>query len=445
MSEFHDLDAEQAVISALMLDSSVTLAVSAILSPEAFHYERHGKIFGAIVSVHRRSETVDPITVSAELLRVGQLEAVGGKDYISELLDMVPTAANVEYHARIVAHHAARRSVIASIESALRSFNDPEADLRAVAAELQDRLLPLAADVGRTGYRPVSEIVWEVMEAFERRQAAANVGELIGIPTGWREVDAYTCGFRPGEFIILGGGPKSGKTSAVLNIVLHNVLAGRGAAFVSAEMTGTQLVERLLNNMAVVHTQATTSGQITPDDWARLSEAAKALYLAQNFFVDDEAFPTLDDVIARALHLKAKHPEVAMIVVDYLQLVSKRMDSRRGDEELNAISKGLKGLAKRAGVPVFAPCQVNYKEVDARKNPKPTLRDLQGASGMAQTADFVGLVYRPGLTDPEPSKSAIIELDFVACRRTDRFKTTLRWDGRHMRVDDFPPSMGGGY
>lgn len=436
---FFDSDAEDAVLSAMMLDPSVIPGVAGILKREAFHADRNGMIFAAMVDIQRSGKPGDdPLVIADELKRRGELERVGGKDYLSYLIDMVPTAANVEYHARIVAGHHARRSVIGSLEGALKAFHDPQADLRAIASELQDKLLPLSADVGRSGYRSIGDIVWETMAAFERRQEAARSGKTDGVPTGWREVDAYTNGFRPGELVIFGGGPKSGKTSAVLNIVLNNVLAGRGAGFISAEMTGSQLVERLLNNMACVHTQATTSGNLSKEDWTRLTEAAKQLYLAKHFFVDDEAFPSLDDVIARSLHLKAKHPEVALIVVDYLQLISKRMAGRRGDEELNAISKGLKGLAKRAGVPVFAPCQVNYKEVDARKNPRPTLRDLQGASGPAQDADFVGLVYRPGLSDPEPSKSQILELDFVACRRTDRFKTTLRWDGRHMRVDDFP-------
>lgn len=430
----HSEDAEQAVLSACMMDVRAIAAVKASLPASAFYRTAHRSIYGALLTLHDRDETVDPLTLATELDRRGELDTAGGKEFLGYLVDAVPTAANVRYHAKIVREAAQRRSLIEALgELESRAWDESE-DLAQLAADIQARVLPLALESEAQGYRHMRDSLYGVLEEIESRGKKRQQGKVSDLATGFPEIDDVTNGFRPGELVVFGGGPKSGKTALTLAIALHNVVHGAGAAFVSAEMTREQLAERCLNSLGLVHTHRTGRGELDQEDWRRLTNAARVIAGHPRFFVDDEAFPTLGDVIARALALKAEHPELPVLVVDYLQLVSHRMNGRRGDEEIAEICRGLKGLAKRARVPVIAPCQTNFKETDRRKNPRPRLRDVQGGSAMVQTSDFVGLVFRPAQHTPTPGKERVIEVDFQACRRTDAFTALLEWAGEFMLV-----------
>lgn len=430
----YNQDAEEAVLGACLMERRAIAAARAMLTPDAFYRSAHRTLFEAIGSVFDREETVDPLTLVAELDRTGQLEHVGGRAGIGYLVDAVPTAANVTYHARLVREAAQRRETIEILGEALARAWDADSDLTELAIEIQNRILPIAVDSEAQGYRSMRDVLYHVLEEIEERGKRTRSGQVADLATGFPEIDRITNGFRDGELIVFGGGPKSGKTALTLAIALYNVLHGAGAAFVSAEMMAAQLAERCLNAMALVHTHATARGDLSQHDWERLTKAAGELARHPAFFVDDEAFPSLGDVIARATALKSEHPEIPLVVVDYLQLVSYRLKGRRGDEEIAEVCRGLKGLAKRLGVPVFAPCQTNYKEVDKRKQKKPQLHDLQGGSAMAQTSDFVGLVYRPGQHDSAPGRASTIEVEFAASRRTEVFTAVLEWAGQYMLV-----------
>lgn len=428
-------DAEQAVLSACLLDSRALTEISDALTPDSFSDSRHGEVYRAMRTLQSTGTDIDPISLSAELARSDRLKFVGGKDYISELLDMVPTAANVSYHAAIVRRESHRRRLLSTLREATEKAGRSDADVVSLAASVQQDLLPMSVARDGKGYRFMGDVIAEALAEIEDRQKRARAGESFGLLTGYPEIDKVTNGFRPGEFVLFGGGPKCGKTALTLSIALHSVLKGKGAGFVSAEMTAGQLAERCINATALVRTANTSSGWLSTEDWQRMAQAGADIVRRRNFYVDDEAFPNLGDVIARALHLKAQHPEIPLIVVDYLQLVTSRLQGKRGDEEIKDVTKGLKALAKKAGVTVIAPVQTNYKEVDARATPKPTLRDLQGSSGPAQDGDFVFLIHRPGLTNPDPMCASVLEVELAASRRTERFTTQLGWNGSYMRVE----------
>lgn len=428
-------DWEEAVLSAMFMESSAITAVAQVLTVESFEFPEHRAVYRAIQSLASRQTEVDPLTLAAELESRGELEKVGGKDFIGYLIDAAPTAANVSHHAELVRRSAQKRELGSTLRFALDLLSVPKADPIEIATQLQQSLLSVAVEQSSKGYREAGDVMAETLSAIKQRGENTKAGLPNGVLTGFPEIDVQTNGFQQGELIVVAGGAKSGKTMTCLSWALYNVIAGDGAGFVSAEMTGQQLGERCLNALAMVRATSTASGNLSPEEWQRLFQAGGDISRAGNLFIDDEAFPSLGDVIARGLHLKSKHPKLKLLVVDYLQLISQKMQGKRGDEEISAVCHGLKGLAKRGDMAVVAPCQTNFKEHDARSTPKPALRDVQGSSGPAQAPDFVFLVNRPSQTNPDPMFQDVIEYELAASRRTERFTARLRWNGQYMRVE----------
>lgn len=424
-------DAEAAVLSAMLMDThAVATARTLLPNPAAFHLERHRLIYGAMLALHDAGTIIDPLTLANHLAASQDLARVGGKDYVGFLMDAVPTSANIAYHAKIVREKAALRAILALLKGAEAGILDGGLDAQDAAQQVFNGLLTHAvSDPSATaGFTPIKDLVWPTMQAVETRAAGGS-----GVPTGYRAIDHQTNGFRPGELVILGGAEKSGKSATALNIARRVAMQGIGAAIVSAEMTSETVVERMLAAEGRIAAQAIASGRMQDDDWARLARAS-GVVAQLPLWIDDEAEPALADVAARASHLKLQHPEVKLIVVDFLQLVTAREKGVNEAVELKRVAYGLKALAKRLGVVVIAPCQVNSKEIEAGKDKRPELKDLQGSSGMRQAADFVGLVYRPGLYSPTGGDE--LELDFKACRRTASFTARLRWHGETMTVLD---------
>lgn len=428
-STMHDEDAEQAVLSALLMGNDRTAVTArAELPPSAFYFERHRHLYEAMLAVHNDGAVIDPLSVASKLERQGRLDQCGGKDYLGYLLDVVPTDVNVTHHARLVRDEASRRAIVEILTSSARILVEEGLTARDAAQRVFNALLPHTVDGHSPGFRHVKEFLWSTMEAIEKRTQVGNGGLL----TGYSAIDNHTGGFRPTELVILGGAEKSGKTAIALNIAQRILERGEvGAGVISAEMSAESLVERTLSRKSGVQIIRMAKGEIRDDDFPKLARAAGEV-ASWPLHIDDEAEPALSDVIARASHLKAMHPEIGLIVVDFLQLVTARERGQNESAELKRIAYGLKGLAKRLGVVVIAPCQVNSKEVEDLKVPKPRLKDLQGSSGMRQAADFIGLVYREKLYNDLADDS--LEIDFAACRRTPSFLARLRFDGSTMTV-----------
>lgn len=431
-------DAEQAVLAAMLIEERAVLHALAALPESAFYAERHRRIFGAMTTLHASGTTIDPLTLANLLEARGELAAAGGKDYLGFLVDAIPTAANVAHHCGIVREWAARRDLLASLEQSVASIHASGKGTTAkeIAQAAFTALLPhTAAGSSGAGFVPAKSIVWPTMEAIEK---SAN-GTAPGLRTGWRRVDEELGGFQPGELFIPGGAEKMGKSVFSLNLCLRIASrpendGGGGCAYVSAEMTGKALMKRCLAWESRVDARALRTGKLRDDDWPRLARAGGVISNLP-LWIDDQAVPTLADVIARSTHLKALHPELRLIVVDFLQLVTNRRKGANKAEELTDIAYGLKGLAKQLDVVVVAPCQVNTKDVEELKDPRPRLKDLQGSSGMRQAADLIGLLYRPAVYDPMGNPYEI-EVNFAAARELPPFVAHLRWDASALRIDD---------
>ncbi len=416
----HDEDAERAVLSAMQLDAKALGVAREQLIPECFYREAHRRLYEAMLAIDARGGRPDVVALADELRRQEMLHAVGGIEYLAQVVDAVPTAANIAHHAAIVRQHAQRRAVIAHAQVAMEAAFQG-LDPAQIAQQLASDVLPLAVDdASGQGYQPIAP--YAVLDEIERRMT----GAALSFPSGIAAVDDQTHGFRPGELVIIGAVPKMGKSLWAHNIAVHNAQLGTTVGIVSAEMSASQVTERLLSAACGIPIHVLASGRLSRWQIERLSDAAARLAKLP-LYIDDAASPTLDDVLARAIALKATHPRLGVIVVDFLQLVRFPMKGRRGDEELTAIAYALKGLAKKTQTCVIAPTQLNYKDVEKRPDKRPELYDLAGSSGMYQAADFIALLYREAVYFKDRPET--MELLFKAARRTGPFDVTVWWSG----------------
>lgn len=426
-------DAEQAVISAMLMDQAAIPRARRLLSVQAFQEPAHRSFVDAIYKLHSDGITADPLTLAARMEELGTLEPSGGKDYIIFLIDAVPTAANVEYHARIVRGAADRRRAMSLLTIAKDKLGNPLADPREVVRDLQTALLPIAIESDERGYRELTGIDIEAfLSELDERAERTRAGLTPGFPSGYKAIDNETQGFRPGDLVILGGVPKSMKSQVVLNIAINAAVRGDVVGVVSAEMTFSTLLQRLIASVALVPLGVMAKGILTDDERNRIRREGNKL--SGRIIVDDEGLPELADVIVRATDLKARRPEMQLLIVDYVQLIQSKLAGRRGDEEISAVTKALKKLGKRLELTILAPAQANYKEIDARADKRPELRDFQGASGMAQDADLAGLIYNERQYDS--SAQPILEIAWRASRYTAQFTSYLKYDPKTLAIMD---------
>lgn len=422
--------AEQAVISAMFMDPVAIGRAKKHLTPSDFESHAHRAFFNAIVALDADGIVVDPLTLSARMEEHGTLAAAGGKDYIGYLVDAVPTAANVEYHARIIVTGRDRKRAVNYLTRSLLDLKEGRLNLRDFAVEAQSVLLPLALEEDGKGFRWITkQDVEDVLTELDRRAARIAEGLLPGIPTGYHQIDGMTQGFRPGEFVIFGGRDKSLKSYLDQNIHVNLALARIPSGLVSAEMNFPQIMERFLGTASLTGVYDMGRGSVTVSERERIVHEGARIenYIA----VDDEALPELGDVIARCTELKAQRPQLQVLSVDYLQLVQKSMQGRRGDEEINFITRALKGTAKRLDVVMVALAQCNHKEIEKRPDKRPQIGDFQGASGMAQDADFRGLLYKADTYDV--NAPPVLEINITG-RRCGKFDVYLDYDPKSLAI-----------
>lgn len=432
----HNADAEQAVLAAMLIDRVAIAKARAACAEEDFFASRHRALFRAILELSSDAVEVDPLTLAARLESRSELAMAGGKDYIGFLVDAVPTSLNVQYHAEIVQRLAAKRRLLATLAEARTAIETGEdRSLVEITGSIQSALSSVVTIGGRRGFSAVTgdEIVDLADELIARRTARED-GRVVGVATGYPEIDDVVHGFRPSEFVIIAARPKCGKTTFVVNVAVNEIVDRRShVGFVSTEMKRSEILEGAGSRLARVNREQAAGGYLTDAEVQRF--ATELLPLKEHLHIDDEAFPTLEDVIARSIDLKARHPEIAFIVVDYLQRITKHMKGRRGDEEISAVTEGLKKLAKAINIPVIAPAQVNYKDTDKRESKKPTSADVQGSSGPAQDANFLFILHRPALFDPNPDLAYVLEVELAESRRTAPFIARLDWQGEYMGID----------
>lgn len=397
----------------------------ATLHPDSFYRSAYGRIFSALAAIADRGEVPDPLTLSSQLDATGELEQCGGKDFIGYLVDVVPTAANVEYHAKIVSGLADRRGLVAIAERLADGARNLEESPDRVAQQATSDLLPVAAHTKARGFVPISEVIVSVFESILARRNSET--GMAGTTWGYPALDFETGGFMPGELAFFCGVPASGKTALALNIAQRVAdRTGKWVSIVSAEMGTKALVERVLNTTARINSKAARKGQIDPEEWSymvRVGVSLKNLPLS----IDDTAQPRIQDILAKCRAEKAKRPSLALLIVDFIQLLKDGGEENRS-LELTDISYALKGLAKELQVAIIVTCQVDAAAVEKTTDNRPQLHHLRWSQGMREAGDFICLIHNEG---------GILELGWRKARELPPFTVRLKWVGEYMLVDDF--------
>lgn len=385
------VDVESAVLGAMLLDKEAIAKVLAIMDPSAFYKPAHQLMYKAMIDLFERSEPVDLITLSEELRRRGDLEKVGGEYYINDLTTRVSSAANVEYHAHIVLEKALMRGLIATASEVVSKAYTETEDALELLDEAEQRIFTISEQRMKKNFVPMSSAVHSTMEMLQSIHGKHS--GVTGVPSAFTDLDNLTGGFQNSDLIIVAGRPSQGKTAFVLSVarnsaVLHDIPIG----FFSLEMSNQQLVMRLICAEARVDAHKVRTGRLPEDEWKKLSMSVGRLYKAK-IFIDDTPALTLLELRAKARRLKAEHG-VGMIAVDYLQLMQGPRNAQSREQEISAISRSLKALAKELNIPVIALSQLN-RAVEARTDKRPVLADLRESGAIEQDADVVLFIHRP--------------------------------------------------
>lgn len=402
-----NIEAEQAVLGAMLIDKEAIAKATEVLSADDFYREAHRVIFSAMLELYNKNEAVDMVTVTEILKRDNKLEDIGGIAYITSLANVVLTAANVKYHADIVAEKSVLRQLVrVSTEIAAMGYEANE-DVGTLLDTAESRILEISNRKKKTDFTAINDVLMDSVQSIE--SLLQNKGGLTGLPAGFADLDKLTSGLHPSDFIILAARPSMGKTALALNIVqnvalrAHKVIGGepRSVAFFSLEMSKEQLVNRMLCAEAGIDSQRLRVGEMHDEDWTHLWDACDTMSRAK-IYIDDTAGITAMDMRSRARRLKAEHG-LDLIVVDYLQLMQgsgKRTYSGDRQQEVSEISRSLKALARELDVPVLALSQLS-RSVESRQVKRPMLSDLRESGSLEQDADIVAFLYREDYYNPE--------------------------------------------
>lgn len=399
-------EAEQAVLGAMMLDQDAALKATELLDDTMFYREGHRLLFRAMVALTERGDVIDPVTLRDELVKRGDLDRVGGMEYIGTLIDVVPTAANLDYHARIVRDKALLRRLIEAATGIIQDIYEGRGSSGEILDNAEHRVFQVAKLRRGEEFTRLKELIWPTMERIEQLQSGH--GAVTGVPTGFVDLDRLTAGFQRADLIIVAGRPSMGKTAFILNAVQHAAIEHNvGVGIFSLEMSKDQLVQRLLCSEGLVDAQRLRRGQLRDDDYPKLARAAGLLGTAP-IWIDDSAVLTPLAMRSKARRLKAEH-DVGLIVADYLQLMQGPTDTESRQQEISFISRSLKALAKELNIPVVALSQLSRAPDQRSGDHRPQLSDLRESGAIEQDADVVMFIYRQemydGPTDPKSGES----------------------------------------
>ena len=389
------VEIERVVLGALMVDSDAFSVVSELLKPETFYEPRHQKIYEAIRNMNMDERPVDIMTLNDELSKMGEIDKVGGVDYLMEISSQVASAAHVESHARILAEKYMQRQLIHFAGDIETKAYDSSVDVDELMQQAEGSLFQISQNNMKQDFTQVAPVVKNAVEILQR--AASNKGGLTGIPTGYVGMDEITSGWQASDLVIIAGRPAMGKTSFALSIAKNEAVDyGVPIGFFSLEMNNVQLVNRLISNVCEVSGRKILNGQLDPSDWERLDKRIGRLTDAP-IYVDDTPGLSVFELRTKARRL-VREKGVKIIMIDYLQLMNANgMKFGSRQEEVSTISRSLKGLAKELNIPVLALSQLsrNVENREGLEGKRPQLSDLRESGAIEQDADMVLFVHRP--------------------------------------------------
>jgi replicative DNA helicase len=385
-----NLEAEQSVLGGILIENEAINRVTEILDPDDFYRDAHRKIFNALINLSERDEPADLITLTNELRKIDQLDSIGGASYLASLIDSVPTAANIEYYAKIVKEKSILRKLIqTSTEIVTQSYED-RGDIEVFLDEAERAIFDISEKRVKPSFYSIRDVVKESFKTIERLFQKKEL--VTGVPSGFKELDRMTAGFQPSDLIIIAGRPSMGKTAFCLNVAQYAAIENKiPVAIFSLEMSKEQLVIRMLCSEAHVEGTRLRTGFLNESDWPKLTIAAGNLSEAP-IYIDDSAALSVLELRAKARRLKSEHG-MGMLIIDYLQLMKGRVRVESRQQEISEISRSLKALAKELNIPVIAVSQLSRK-TEERTGNRPQLSDLRESGAIEQDADLILFIYR---------------------------------------------------
>ena len=413
-----NIEAEQSVLGAVLLDNEAIATVIEHLLPNDFYKDSHKKIFIAMLELYEKNEPIDLITLTEQLSKKEQIEEIGGAAYLSSIVNLVPTSANARYHAKIVKEKAILRNLITTSAEIITTCYDAEGDVHELLDSAETKIFSISEKMVRSSYVHVKNILKDTIELVDRLY---NKKELItGLPSGFMDLDEATTGFHKGDLIVIGARPGMGKTAFCLNIVTNIGLEVKVPIGVfSLEMTKEQIVLRMLCSEAEVDSKAVRSGYHSKEDYRKLVNAAGRLADAPIYI--DDTFNSILDIRAKSRRLKAEHG-LGLIVVDYLQLMSGVNTFAAREQVISDISRSLKALAKDLEVPVIVISQLNRSCEQRGENKRPIIADLRESGAIEQDADIILFLYRDDYYKTKDAREGVAELN-IAKQRNGPIKT----------------------
>ena len=384
------IEAEEAVLGAILVNPMSLGRIVEFLKPETFYKPAHKVIYEAILELFKKNEPIDIVTVSEHLRNKEELDTAGGRSYINDLALNVVTTANVEFYAKIIQEKEIKRALInAGSEIVSMSYENEDTDN--VLDNAQKLIFNIAAQKDTSDLVPIQDLVVTSYEEIEQR--FNNKDELVGVDTGFYDLNTLTSGLRKSDLIILAARPSMGKTAFALNLAQNVAMkTKKGVAIFSLEMPKQQLVKRMLCAEAEVDTQRITSGNMQPKDWEKLVYAMTRLSDAR-IYIDDTAGVTATDIKAKCRRLMMEEKDLGLVVIDYLQLMEGGGNTNDRNQQISAISRSLKGLARELDVPIIALSQLS-RGVESRPDKRPMMSDLRDSGAIEQDADIIMFIYR---------------------------------------------------
>src|SRR5688572_17637008 len=435
------LEAEQAVLGGLLLDNVAWDKVGDLLTEQDFYRADHRLIFQHIGQLIEHAKPADALTVAESLERSGKLAEIGGQAYLGSLSLNTPSAANIRRYAEIVRERSIMRN-LASIgtEIADAAYSPMGRDAKALVDEAEAKVFQIAeaGAKARQGFVKIDPLLTETVERIDMLYNRENKNEVIGLATGFIDLDRMTSGLQSGELVIIAARPSMGKTALAMNIVEHVTLdLKKAVAVFSMEMSGAQLAMRLIGSVGRFNQHELRTGTFKDEDWSRMVDSVGKLNEAQ-LFIDDSAGLNALEVRSRARRLHRQCGGLSLIVVDYLQLMSATGGGREENRatEIAEISRSLESLAKELKLPVIALSQLN-RSVESRQDKRPMMSDLRESGAIEQDADLIVFIYRDEVYNPDTQNKGTAEIIVAKQRNGPTGKLNLTFVGRHTRFENY--------
>lgn len=452
-------DLEEAVLGALMLEKDALSSVIDVLKPEVFYRDNHQKIFTAIKQLFEKSSPVDILTVTAELRKQGELEMIGGAYYITELTSRVASAANIEFHSRIIIQKFIQRELIRISTDVIQSAYEDTSDVLDLLDRAEKNLFEIAQSNLRRDARKMDDLVHEALKDIEALKDKKD--GLTGVPSGFTSLDRMTSGWQKSDLVIIAARPAMGKTAFVLSCARNAAVDfDKPVVVFSLEMSSVQLVNRLISGETEIEQEKIRKGTLEEWEWQQIHSKIGRLEQA-TLIIDDTPALNIFEFRAKCRRLKSQH-DIQLIIIDYLQLMHGKGEGKNGggnrEQEIGSISRALKSVAKELNVPVIALSQLS-RAVETRpgNSKRPMLSDLRESGSIEQDADMVLFLYRPeyyGLTEDEDGNPTnnVGEVIIAKHRNGETGTVRLKFVGKYVKfanleegVEGFPPASGSAF